>query len=106
MKVKTPHIGGICQSLQGRDKGRYYIIKIINPDGSVGVVDGNFKKLAEPKKKNLKHLRLLPVTAESIAKKFADGSKVFDTEVYSALKSYNYPQEQADAEDDANSQGV
>ena len=91
MKLKVPVVGGICQSTQGRDKDRYYIIKIIYPDGAVGVVDGNFKKLAEPKKKNLKHVRLLPEKAESIAEKFADGRQVFDTEVYSALKLYNNP---------------
>ncbi|MCI9407699.1 MAG: RNA-binding protein [Clostridia bacterium] len=91
MKVKTPVIGGICQSTQGRDKDRYYIVKVINDDGTVGVVDGNFKKLAEPKKKNLKHIRLLPDKAEAIAAKFADGRQVFDSEVYSALKTYNNP---------------
>ena len=92
MKLKTPVIGGICQSTQGRDKGRYYIIREIYPDGSVGVVDGNFKKLASPKKKNPKHLKLLPEKAEAIAQKFIEGRQVFDTEVFSALKSYNYPQ--------------
>jgi len=91
MKLKIPMIGGICQSTQGRDKGRYYLIKLIYPDGSVGVVDGNFKKLAAPKKKNLKHLRLLPEKAESIAAKFEDGRQVFDTEIYSALRIYNDP---------------
>ena len=91
MKVKTPVIGGICQSTQGRDKDRFYLIREIYPDGSVGVVDGNFKKLAAPKKKNLKHVRLLPEKAEAIAVKFADGRQVFDTEVYSALKTYNCP---------------
>ena len=91
MKVKQPVIGGICQSTQGRDKDRYYLIKIINADGKVGVVDGNFKKLADPKKKNLKHIRLLPDKAEVIAAKLADGRQVFDTEVYSALKNYNNP---------------
>ena len=90
--MKTPVIGGICQSIQGRDKGRYYLIREIYSDGSVGVVDGNFRKLASPKKKNLKHIRLLPENAETIAEKFADGRQVFDTEVFSALKSYNYPQ--------------
>lgn len=89
MKVKTPVPGGICMSLQGRDKGRYYLIKTVNPDGSVGVVDGNYKKLASPKRKNLRHLKLLPDTSESIAAKLADGRQVFDTEVYSALKTYN-----------------
>ena len=94
MKVKTPVIGGICQSTQGRDKDRFYLIKEIYPDGLVGVVDGNFKKLATPKKKNLKHLRLLPEKAEAIAAKLIEGRQVFDTEIFSALKSYNYPQKE------------
>ncbi len=91
MKLKTPVIGGICQSTQGRDKGRFYLVRTINPDGTVGVVDGNFKKLASPKRKNLRHLRLLPEKAEAIAAKFADGRQVFDSEIYSALKTYNCP---------------
>lgn len=88
MKVKTPVIGGICRSTQGRDAGRYYIIcKIESSD--VYVTDGNFKKLVSPKKKNIKHLYLLPERAESIGAKLVDGRQVFDTEVYSALKAYN-----------------
>ncbi len=85
-------MGGICESLQGRDKNRFYIISKVNADGSVLVVDGNFKKLATPKKKNLKHLRLLPEAAEIIGEKLINGDKVFDSEVYSALKAYNCPQ--------------
>ena len=95
MKVKTPVVGGICISTQGRDKGRYYLIKVVYPDGTVGVVDGNFKKLAAPKRKNIKHLYLLPETAESIAQKLEEGKQVFDTEVYSALKSYNNPPQES-----------
>ncbi len=94
MKVKTPVIGGICQSTQGRDKDKYYLIREIYHDGSVGVVDGNFKKLANPKKKNLKHIRLLPEKAEAISVKFEEGRQVFDTEIYSALKVYNCPQKE------------
>ena len=89
MKIKTPVIGGICQSVQGRDKDRFYIIKEIYPDGSVGAVDGNYKKISSPKRKNLRHIRLLPDTAEQIAAKLAAGKQVFDTEIYSALKDYN-----------------
>ena len=95
MKVKTPFIGGICQSTQGRDKGKFYLIKAIYTDGTVGVVDGNFKKLTAPKRKNLKHLHLLPDKAEAIAAKLEEGRQVFDTEVYSALKSYNTPQQES-----------
>ena len=100
MKVKTPVIGGICQSTQGRDKDRYYLVREIYPDGSVGVVDGNFKKLANPKRKNAKHIRLLPEKAEAISVKFAEGKQVFDTEIYSALKTYNCPpKENSDSTD-------
>jgi len=91
MKVKTAVIGGICKSTQGRDKGRHYIICKVISEGTVLVVDGNFKKLASPKKKNLKHIELLPESAESIGAKLTRGDKVFDSEIYSALKSFNFP---------------
>lgn len=97
MKVSTPAVGGICQSKQGRDKGRYYLIVGIETGGLIAVTDGNFKKLATPKKKNIKHLRLLPDKAETIALKIIEGKQVFDTEVYSALKNYNYPKPDAEA---------
>lgn len=92
MKMKIPVIGGVCQSTQGRDKDRYYLIREIYSNGMVGVVDGSFKKLASPKRKNVKHLRLLPETAQVIAQKFIEGKQVFDTEIYSALKPFNNPQ--------------
>ena len=88
MKVKQAVPGGIVMSTQGRDAGRYYLIKEVLPNGFVYVVDGNYKKLAAPKKKSLKHVKLLPVRAEAIAEKFSYGGKVFDSEVYSALKNY------------------
>ena len=96
MKVSSPAVGGICQSKQGRDKGRYYLIVGIEAGGLIAVTDGNFKKLAAPKKKNIKHLRLLPDKAETIASKIVEGKQVFDTEVYSALKNYNYPKPDAE----------
>lgn len=95
MKVSSPAVGGICQSKQGRDKGRYYLIVGIERGETIVVSDGNFKKLATPKKKNIKHLRLLPDKAEAIALKITGGKQVFDTEVYSALKNYNYPKPDA-----------
>ncbi len=96
MKVTSPAVGGIVQSKQGRDKGRYYLIVGIEQGGLIAVTDGNFKKLATPKKKNIKHLRLLPDKAEAIALKMVEGKQVFDTEVYSALKNYNYPKPDAE----------
>ena len=87
MKKKEAVPGGICVSTQGRDEGRYYLIKEVLPNGFILVCDGNYKKLASPKKKSLKHVKLLPETAEAIAEKFSYGGMVFDSEVYSALKN-------------------
>ena len=87
-KTEAVH-GGVCVSTQGRDKGRYYLIKEVLGGGFVLVADGKYKVLASPKKKSLKHLKLLPVRAEEIAAKLTSGVKVYDSEVYTALKAYN-----------------
>ena len=89
MKKTEAGPGGIAISTQGRDEGRYYLIKEVLPGGYILVCDGNYKKLASPKKKSLKHVRLLPEKVETIAEKFSCGGKVFDSEVYSALKAFN-----------------
>ena len=89
MKKTEAVPGGIAISTQGRDEGRYYLIKEVLPGGYILVCDGNYKKLASPKKKSLKHVRLLPEKVETIAEKFSCGGKVFDSEGYSALKAFN-----------------
>ena len=85
MKVKTPEIGGVCESLQGRDSGSVYII-LSAEGGFVFVADGISRKAANPKKKNIKHIRLLPVKAEEIAKLIAEGKPVYDYQIAYALK--------------------
>ena len=40
----------------------------------------------------MKHVRLLPEKVETIAEKFSCGGKVFDSEVYSALKAQGSPE--------------
>ena len=84
-----PVVGGVCKSTQVRDAGKYYIIKEVLPNGYVLAADGDCKKLAAPKKKSVKHLHLLPEKADAIAEKLLSGARVFDSEVYSALKKYN-----------------
>ena len=60
MKVKTPQEGQVAISLQGRDRGCYYVV-VQAQGGKVFVADGKKRKLENPKIKNIKHLRLLPV---------------------------------------------
>lgn len=84
MKVKIPEEGGVVQSLQGRDKGRYYVIVEVLGD-KVAVADGVKRKRENPKIKNVKHLRLLPRNAlkEGIAR-----DKSFDVRAAHFLKAF------------------
>ncbi len=61
MKVQTPQIGGIAISIRGRDCGKAYVISETSGN-RISVVDGTARKLTNPKTKNIKHVRLLPLS--------------------------------------------
>lgn len=85
MKVKTPVRGEIVESVQGRDKGSLYVVCEVCAE-CVLVADGVKRKLATPKKKNVKHLRLTPrnVAEEGVTFPW-DGA--FDNRVAHILKN-------------------
>ena len=79
-------VGNIVVSTAGRDKDRIYLIKSIDGDFAM-LVDGNFKKLQNPKRKRLKHLKQTGIVIQAIAAKLLADTKVFDTEIFSAIKN-------------------
>lgn len=81
-------IGSFVKSKQGRDKDNIYIVKEIFENSAV-LVDGFGKKLNNPKTKNLKHIQSIGIDCKSIADKFLANKKVFDEEIYSAIKKIN-----------------
>ena len=83
------NLGSVVVSTQGRDAGRIYLISQVQDKDYVFVVDGDIRKFTNPKKKRIKHLKYAGATLEAIAEKLATQKKVFDAEIYSALKSYN-----------------
>ena len=87
MKVEIG-IGSVVLSTQGRDKGMYFVVTAVG-DGVVYLADGGMRKLAAPKRKNVKHVSDSGVVLESIAQKLTEGKKVFDSEVKSALRQFN-----------------
>ena len=80
-------VGDIVVSKAGRDEGRVYLISAVVDKDFVMLVDGNFKKLVNPKKKRVKHLKNSGIKIDSISEKLLSDKKVFDTEVYSAIKN-------------------
>lgn len=49
--------GQVVWSAAGHDKDGYYVVVAVEADGSCRIADGRRRKLAEPKRKNPKHLR-------------------------------------------------
>ena len=86
--MKEIGIGSVVLSTQGRDKGMYFVVTSVGRE-VVYLADGGMRKLAAPKKKNVKHVSDSGVVLESIAQKLTEGKKVFDSEVKSALRQFN-----------------
>lgn len=51
------YLGQFCRSKQGRDKDKLYIVYELVDEDYLLVVDGKYKTLSKPKKKNKKHLQ-------------------------------------------------
>ena len=52
--------GRVVESIQGRDKGSFFLV-LEEKEGVVMIADGLHRKLENPKKKKTKHLRAKPV---------------------------------------------
>ena len=84
MRLKTPHVGQVVVSTQGRDCGKFYIVVEVAPS-CVYLSDGKVRPMAAPKKKNIRHIRLLNVSCTDIGVKSPfDGS--FDAGAAHGLK--------------------
>lgn len=82
-------IGEVVFSRSGRDAGRYYVVSEIVDDVFVRIVDGNVRRLEKPKLKKTKHLKGTGEVLQTLADKFVKGTKVYDAEIFSALRRYN-----------------
>lgn len=81
-------VGDIVISNQGRDKGFYYLVISALSDNYYLVVNGDNKKFINPKRKIKKHLDKAGKTIDNIKVKLEKNVKVFDSEVYSAIKKF------------------
>ena len=82
-------VGSIVYSRAGRVEGRYYMVTAILDDSYVTIADGSVRKLAKPKKKKIKHLKNTGEVLDNIAGKLLTSAKIYDAEIFSALRKYN-----------------
>ena len=72
-KVTGTMIGRIAQSVAGRDANRLFVIVAELDDEHVAIADGRLRKCVNPKKKKLKHLKLISFAGMECVEKIADG---------------------------------
>ena len=82
-------VGSVVYSRAGRDAGIFFLVTEVVDDNFVKICDGDVRKLAKPKLKKVKHLKNTGDVLEGIGEKLQKGTKVYDAEIYSALRRYN-----------------
>lgn len=80
-------VGQFVKSKAGRDRGKYFLIYDILNAAFVRVVDGNSRKVKNPKKKNVRHLQVITAPAGEIAARIARGDRVTDEDVARAISA-------------------
>ncbi len=79
-------IGNIVLSTAGRDKDRYFLVVKVE-DNYVYLVDGNLRKVENPKKKKIKHIELTAFFDGDFAEKIKKNNKISNQDVKKLLKN-------------------
>ena len=82
MNLKT---GTVVKSLKGRDKDKYFCVVCIE-DGYVYLCDGKERKLSNPKRKKIKHIKVTQA-------KLQTETLQVDKHINKAIKSLNIVEE-------------
>ena len=77
----------IVISLAGRDKGKLFYV-MDTEDNYVLIADGKGRKLENPKRKKLKHVRRVTRTETRVAAKILNGDKVLNSELRRDLATF------------------
>ncbi len=73
LKIRNDLIGRVVYSKSGRDKGRIMVVIDLVNEQYCMVADGDLRKIEKPKIKNIKHLQLTNMKADSVLECLARG---------------------------------
>lgn len=93
--LNPPHIGQIVWVNRGRDSGKYAVIIGVVDQRYVWIADGGKRKFDQPKKKNILHLELLPLTSPEVADSIQETGRVTNGKLRFALNKYVEPADEA-----------
>lgn len=81
-------VGDIVKSIAGRDSGRYFIIWEVLDDSFVTIVDGDLRKIDNPKRKRVKHLKATGIKTENSSVISKKNLKEANAEIKKLLSSH------------------
>ena len=86
MSVVNISIGQLVTSVAGRDLTQVYLVVGIKNKKDLLLVNGRDRKMANPKKKNIRHVNVLRSIAKGMAEKIQSGTKVTDEEIRQTIQ--------------------
>lgn len=86
MSEEGLRVGQLVRSKAGRDAGKFFLVVGLADCRSVMVADGKVRRVSRPKKKNTRHLEVLPVRVKEAEARFAASSVVTDRLVAGAIE--------------------
>ncbi|HHT86111.1 MAG TPA: RNA-binding protein [Clostridiales bacterium] len=90
MDCDYDYIGYVALSLSGRDKKRHFIVVAQEPN-FVFLADGETRRLERPKKKKLKHVKILSMQSEAIREMLKSNPKrLLNSDIYKALEEMGF----------------
>ena len=90
--------GRVVESIQGRDKGLFFLVLETTGD-IVTIADGRRRKLENPKKKKTKHLRAKPVLLDLKTMR-PEGGALQNSDLRRALEANGFAEERSLREGD------
>lgn len=87
--TKDMTIGQVVKSRAGRDSGRIFLVLDIIDDQYVYIVDGDIRKLDNPKQKKVKHLIVYNTVLPEFKQKLDSKIKINNAYVRKLLEPFN-----------------
>ncbi|MBX5475828.1 MAG: KOW domain-containing RNA-binding protein [Clostridia bacterium] len=78
-------VGQIVRSRAGRDAGKAYVVIGLENERFALVADGATRTVRRPKRKNVRHLEVLPAEDARLAASFEEGRGPTDAQIRAAL---------------------
>lgn len=81
-------VGQVVMSKAGRDKGRIFLVQDIIDAEHVFIIDGDLRKLDNPKKKKIKHLIVYKTILSELKDKFESNININDAYIRKLLETF------------------